>query len=230
MRSKFHSIFYLILSFAFLVSTAGNASQEWKFEKKKDGISLYSRDSDIHSNLLAYRAEGWVNADLSRVAAAVIDADNAKDWLYEVSESKLISRDLIAGEQLLYMVQHVPVLKDRDVVIKGLLKQDPQTYVLTATLNSVANVLKDRKGMVRVPYFNGRVVLTPSADEKRTLVEFEIATDPGGRIPKKLANLFMKVGPIKTIQKLRTLDFKNDKYTPPCSPSFDFKQYACIEQ
>jgi len=231
LKNKLLSIQSLLLSgLIWSFATVAHAEQAWKSEMTVDGIELFSRVSSDRPELFEYRAEGWIDADLSRAAGVFVNVDSAKEWLYKVTESSLVSRNLETAEQTFYLVQYVPVLKNRDIVMKAVMTQDPETLALRATINTVEDVLPPKKGMVRVQYYKGLLELIPSEDFKRTFVAFEVSVDPGGHIPVRLANIFMKTSPIKTVQSLRELDFNDDKYTPPCSDQFNYNGRPCKPQ
>ena len=58
--------------------------------------------------IISYKAETTLNTSLERAVGLVLDVENAKAWIPNVSSTQVLSQDLNKGEFKLYMVLDFP--------------------------------------------------------------------------------------------------------------------------
>jgi|GEM_PF-700663 len=185
-------------------------STDWKLAKSGKGISIYTKkvDGQKYSD---FRGVTTVNAEL-RDLANLFSADYAyKEWLPDVVVSKRVSR-VSETEQFIYIIQKLPVVKDRDVVVHSISTQDPVTKALTFTVKNATGMLKESDKYVRIEKLHSTFKFIPiEADQLR--VEYEVSVDPGGSIPAILANKIGVNTPYKTLLNLKKISTSLDKYS-----------------
>ncbi|WP_234734896.1 START domain-containing protein [Tellurirhabdus bombi] len=205
-----HYVFSLLIIYGFTLETAqAQQTSNWRLEKDKHGIQVYSRNlSDTKLKELKVVFE--LSGQLSDLLAVLSDADHLPDWVYGTRKSYVIRR--VSPSEFYYHTEmNLPwPASNRDVSIRFHAQQDPQTKVLTIRSESVGNQVPLQDGIVRVPYSLAHWTVKPLSNEQMH-VEYIFRVDPGGKLPAWLVNLVASTGPMQTFQKLREL-IKNPKY------------------
>ena len=194
-----YSLLLIIFSLSFLPLSAQKGPRELK--KDKSGITVYTRDVE-GSNLKDLKLKARMKGTLSSVLAAFYDVDTYKDWAYSTTETKALKMvsDL---EMYYYTVSDFPwPFQDRDLVVKSILSQDPNTKTVVSESFLESNFYPAQNNRVRVPKFWAKWSMTPTNDGWLD-IEYIISTDPGGNVPAWLVYLFIDKGPIHSIKRLQ---------------------------
>ncbi len=209
-----YSLLLILLSFGTLPISAQKGP--WVLKKNKSDIKVYTRNVE-GSNLKDLKLEARMKGTLSSVLAAFYDVDTYKDWAYSTTETKALKivSDL---EMYYYTVSDFPwPFQDRDLVVKSILSQDPNTKTVISESFHQPNFHPTQNGRVRVPAFWAKWSMTPTNDGWLD-IEYIISTDPGGNVPAWLVNLFIDKGPIHSIKRLQEV-IKQEPYK---SASYSF--------
>ncbi len=188
-----------------------NAQEEgkWEFKKEKDGISIYLRDvpdSDVKELKMTSTIPG---PSLTAFAALFEDLDNLENWAYANYDSRLIEQ--ISDTEIVYYVKaDFPwPMSNRDFVLHNWVGQDSTgTYYSISTAE--VGFVPEEKNLVRVTSFDSSWRITQVA-AGQFYIEAIIGSDPGGLIPSWLINLFIDVGPFKTVKAL-IVEVQKEKY------------------
>ena len=111
---------------------------------------------------------------------------------------------------MVYHVQKVPVITDRDVVVHGKITVDYAKGIGRQDMKAVESDYKKDSGLVRMPKMVGSFEMK-SLSPASTQVTYTMQADPGGTVPAWLANSTARKQPLKTLQGLRNI-VKNQKY------------------
>jgi len=122
---------------------AGN----WNKVADKDGIIVYTRDSH-DSDIKEFKVQMVVESSLSGMVAVIDNISDYQQWYKYVSETKVLER-INEREQIFYMETLVPVLKNRDVILRMKMEQNPTTKAVIATVEEVSDYSPAKKGLVR---------------------------------------------------------------------------------
>ena len=159
------------------MAAAPAAGQEWVRGGSKDGITLAFRD---HPQLGAreIRATAELPHAAARIVAIVCDFTQQLDP--DVREARMLSGEVNTRYSiyLRYAPRYV-VVTARDVVI------DVQRHAGGCTWAEEPSGREGRDDTVRMPLLRGSWLVEP-IDEFRARVTYQVAADPGGRIPKWL--------------------------------------------
>lgn len=185
------------LSLAIFVCAQG----EWKLERDKEGIKIYSR-GNMDSKIKSVKAICTVESTLSQMTAVLLDIKNQDEWFYHTTSSVL--KELSPSELYYYAELNCPMpFSNRDFVEHIMVSQNPDTRVLTMTVQNIPNYIPPKKGIIRVERSQCKWVVTP-IDKDSLLVEFTLFADPSGSIPSWLANMMSSYVPFETFKKLKT--------------------------
>ena len=188
-----------ILTIASIVLLGIGLEPKWQLEKEKDGIKVYTANSDSTS-FKQFKVEAEIEGTPKEIADAVIDLENNFKWFFGVKKGEMLE-EKNKYEFTFKQVIEVPFpFQDREVVqhctVKFLTNGDVRIDLIHR--NSAAPVNED---YVRMPYSKGYWILKPAGN--KTKIEYSFLADPGGNIPAWLANQFIVESPFKTIKGLR---------------------------
>jgi hypothetical protein len=206
----------LIIALILLSTKMHGQDEIWQFEKEKDGIAVYTR-SEPGSDINALKMTGTIEApSLSAFAALFEDITNLDSWAYSNYDSRLLEQ--IAPTEIIYYAKSdFPwPMSNRDFVLHNWYGQDSTSGAYYSISKTEADYLPKQKRLVRVNSFESRWTITPQG-EGVFHVEYIVRSDPAGNIPAWLINLFIDVGPYKTIQAMRK-EVKNERYANASVP------------
>jgi hypothetical protein len=197
---QFKTLIMTTILSVLIIAMPSHAGQ-WKQKKNSNNIKVWTKDIPGQP-LKAMKGETIIQASITDIGYLLQTPSAFPKWVADLESSKLI-KQVSKASQLLYFVQKTPV-KDRDVVIKGSLSQNPKTKAITVTMVNVPNVVKPNSKYVRIPKMNGKLTFTPAGNGKLKVV-YLLTVNPGGNIPKLIANTFAVQTPYKTLLGLKKL-------------------------
>ncbi|WP_255038302.1 START domain-containing protein [Lacihabitans soyangensis] len=198
-----------ILSFI-LTTTIFSYSQsnDWKFVKKIDGISIYHRKVG-NGNLKDVKIETTFDSNLSTIVEALLDVPSFNKWIYKVEYSKTLR--IIGPNQVEYHNRiNMPwPAVDRDIVAINKISQNAVTKeVISEDVCNWKGLPLD-KNFVRIKDFYAKWTLNVvNGGVKGTYI---FHSDPGGDLPAAMVNLFIDEGPLNSIKGLKKM-IALDKY------------------
>lgn len=174
----------------------------WTRVTDEDGILVTSRPSE-RSPLPIFRGVGRVDASLLEVLAVITDADRHREWVYSCSDSALVEQTSDTTG-IVYNRTDTPwPAADRDVVLDSrieLLDGEREVIVRFFAIDHPAR--PPQEGVIRMTYLQGHYHLWAEGDA-RTRVEYQVDSDPGGRLPTGLATRGTRDMPLHTLVGLR---------------------------
>jgi hypothetical protein len=174
------------LPLMFLLTDGSNESG-WVQAARDNGITIYSRPREEGVNEM--KAIGMIDASPEVVWKTIRDYDHYPQNMPYIDQSKVIERD---GEKLLYLysVINPPMVSKRDYVIKVIDESEWSEgkgfLKLRWEISDKGPAPKD--GMVRVKLNDGYWKLEPREGGTKTFATYYVLTDPGGSIPRWMAN------------------------------------------
>lgn len=194
--SQIHFYFFLFL---LLFGSGMTAQKKPELALDKEGIKIYLTKLDT-TPFKEYRAIMTVRAHIDTIAKQILDIKSLKKWNYKTRKSELIKK-VSDTSWVFYMSHHLGwPIQDRDhVSLVTLLKKGNEQ---TITIVPVNNLLKEKKGIVRLKNFKGFWYLK-KINEEQTLVVQQIYGNPGGSIPAFMVNMVVTKGPYDSFKELR---------------------------
>ena len=181
----------------FFVLAADPAAKQtpWEEAAKDNGITIYARDFP-GSEVREMKAIGTIDAKPQEVWAAIRDYPNyTKSMPYTVEAKTLAKED---GDKVIYFYSRLslPMVDNRDYIIKILDESDWKDGAgyLKVSWTRVDPPKGDPKfvelkdGVVRTPINDGFWKLEPRDNGNKTWATYYLHTDPGGSVPKWIAN------------------------------------------
>lgn len=183
-----------------LLGTFAGYSGDWKLEKNKDGIKVYTR-STAGTDILEFKALSTINASRLNVARVIARVTDYPSWFPNCSDAKLVE-DISSTQRKYYYRLDLPwPASDRDAVM--LLSVDVDDKKSTTTLNFTRSKGKPNvSGVVRMPEADGYWKLK-SVGSNKTELHYQFLADPGGSLPTWIINMFIVDGPYDAIIALK---------------------------
>lgn len=176
---------------------------DWTIEKQENGITIETREVE-GQGLKEFRGKMIVEASLSSLLALLDDTERAPQWMHDnKSLSEVTAKS--PRDRWLYLVNSAPwPLRPRDAYVHAQSSQDPDSKAVTVALSADPDRGLRAKRMVRIPVMYGSWHFQPSGD-KRVDVSYTMFVNPGGRIPKALANMVVVDNPFGTLSGMRRM-------------------------
>ncbi|MDP9041572.1 MAG: START domain-containing protein, partial [Bacteroidota bacterium] len=116
-------IYTLIIFAILLTSLSLNAQDGWVLKKEKDNIKVYSRGNG-KSKINELKVEMVLNANLSEIAAFILDIENYPKWSRNLKTSYVL-KQISDGELYFYTEVKSPwPANNRDLVVHLKILQD----------------------------------------------------------------------------------------------------------
>jgi hypothetical protein len=189
--------FFIICLLQFHVSFA---QTNWELSKNKNGIEVYTA-SNSTSKFRSIKVEANVDGTLEKLIAILMDVSNNKNWVYNTRLSYLI-RKASASDIIYYAETSLPwPISNRDMIIRMQFFHDTLSKTLKVIATGLPNELPEKKGLVRIKYFNGLWDVKYNEDNKMH-INYTLSMEPGGSVPAGVTNMFISKGPYETFNNL----------------------------
>lgn len=174
-----------------LAVLAANPDDPTGFEQaaRTEGIVVYKRQAK-GSDVAEVKATGLIDAEPHAVWKVVRNYAGYKDTMPYTPESEVIRQTGNGKDIWFYSVVSAPLVSKRDYVIQltdNSRWNDGKGY-LRVDWKAVDGVRPERRGYVRVKLNTGFWKLEPREGGKKTFATYYVHTDPGGSLPKFIAN------------------------------------------
>ena len=198
---SFTLFFSLLLSSCMLYAQSPSAqvTEDWKLRKEENGIRVLTRPQP-GSDFAAVRAEMVLqNVSLAALTALIEDPSACSLLESRCAEARVLERTS-AQEMLVYRHNDMPFpIKDRDMVLRVITVQNPETLQVAITLVSEDGILPENPRRVRLPSAASAWYFTPLG-EGRVEVVSEGHIDPGASLPAWALNRFLVDAPFATME------------------------------
>ncbi len=191
---------FTVLISGIIIICSAHAQYDWKLQKDKDGIKVYTSES-ARSSFKSVKVECTLTGTFNTLIAVLNKVDKFEDWIYHNKQSKLIKRNS-QHDFVYYSETSMPwPMYNRDVVLHVKINTDSLPKVLRIeglNENGVVPVFQFRE---RVPHYSAKWRVTAPTPGKIQIV-YILELDPGGSLPASIANMFAEKGPYETFRGL----------------------------
>lgn len=199
-KSKVHVVWSIVF-FVLSMNAVGQGRDDWRLEKDKNGIQVYSRHLD-GSRLKEIRVDCELTASLSQLVAFLSDVDQYSQVVYKNKSARLLRR-VSETEFYYYSESEMPwPATNRDLVIHLRFAYDPASKMLQIHTSSVPDMVPPKEGLVRVAFWQAAWNVRSLADNKMH-INYTFQVDPGGTLPSWLINATAAIGPYQSFLNLR---------------------------
>jgi START domain len=194
----------------FLLSNTSAFAQtnDWKFIKATNGISIYHKKAE-KGNLKDVKIETTFDCNLSTITEALLDVPAFNKWIYKIEYSKMLKAHTNNHVEYYNRINMPWPSADRDLVATNKMTQNPTTKEVISEDFCNWKGLPEKKDLIRIKDFYAKWSFKPMAIGVRGTYIFH--SDPGGDLPNAVINLFIDEGPVNSIKGLKKL-IKEEKY------------------
>jgi hypothetical protein len=187
MRNLRITLLCLSVAVPCLSAWAGQAYEGWDLVNSdaREDIVVYARKAE--SGLVEFRGVTRARSPLAAFVALFEDVDNMPNWVDRTERVEVLER-VSETEVIARTVNSAPwPLKQREVVVRSRIEQDPQTLAVTISGQGEPGYLPEDEQYVRVPTMVSLWRFTPQPDGEVEVV-FQGYADPGGSVPTAVYN------------------------------------------
>lgn len=189
----------LILVICILPGLTTDAQSGWVLKRDRDGIVIHTRESP-DSPLKEYRMNAIVEGSFQDVVNFALDLRSRPEWLDNCKGVEIIDT---LGERIRYHTGYdLPwPFEDRDLVAELQLVDfnERRAHLLTRSID-IEYPLEE--GVIRMTRYREEA-LYEKVDEGHTRIRTEGFSDPGGKLPPWLVNLFLVDGIYDSVVETR---------------------------
>ena len=192
-----------ITIFSVTLSGTAYAQEGWDLTKEKNGIKVFTarQPSAKYKDI---KVEAVFPGTIQKLVGIITNIGQTKNWVYGTKESYIIKK-INANEILYYSQTELPwPVDDRDIPIKMRWIIDGKNNSLKVFASGIPNAIPQKKGVVRIPYFNASWDVKFDGKNK-LMISYILKMDPGGTVPSSMTNLFITKGPYETFINLLEL-------------------------
>jgi len=195
------SFFSVFLTFFALTLVQGQVIGQGSFELRADdgGVKVYVRSEA--NDEMSVRVTTSAQATVSQALATIDDAPQYPEWVHRCSEAYVLPGG-DANAYTYYSRIDMPFpFGDREVV--GTISQliDPQTGILTRTIQADPEAIPPNKGVDRIGLYSAIWIIAPNAHGGID-ISCTVRTAAGAGLPNWLRKEVMTGGPAKTVRNL----------------------------
>ncbi len=194
-----------IVFLALLPTCQAAADTNWVLAKDKQSIMVFTR-GEAGAAIKEFRGQLRTNTPKSVILAALTAKDSCQKWRFScVSYTAL-------GGGYVYSEMNLPwPLKDRYVVLHEAITTSTSGDIeITITRREASSLqpdirqaVPDHTGLVEMAHHDGYWSITSTTEGQ--IVTYQMRVDPGGSVPKGLANAGVTKNPWRTLSALQEL-------------------------
>ena len=180
----------LLPALSLLVLLTGAGEPAWQQVARDDGISVLARTPEGGS-VSEVKATTLVDAPPHDVWRVIRDYTNYTKTMPYTQESRVLASEQDGKVTVFYCLVNAPLVDKRDFIIRIRDESDwkeGKGFLKTAWTAATEGVPPEREGVVRVKLNTGYWLLEPREEGKKTFVTYYLYTDPGGSLPKWIAD------------------------------------------
>jgi hypothetical protein len=204
-------IIILSLLLIFAVNCFAVDKYQWKLAETSNNCLIYT-STVAGKGYIASKASCVVPARMETIGMVLRDIANYREWMEDCKETKVLKTvDDQSDVFIFWHHQHIPLMTDRDVVVKSHVSMDlqkGQVLVFSELTNEVN--YDSGKGYIRMPAFYSETTID-WVDRDHTRITFMIDPDLSDGLPKFIANPLIKTNPLKSLKRMIKV-LKNPKY------------------
>ena len=190
------------ICFLFLrLITFGPGANNWMLKDQRDGISVYSRHSEL-SRFNDIEVEMDLPGTTAELFSILMNVEKYPEWAFSTKSSTLIKR--IGNSEIIYYSEiSAPwPLSNRDFYADVSISCDSSRHSWCMVSTGLKDFLPEKKGLVRIPRSKAVWNISQKSD-KVIHLQYVLQVDPGGCLPAWIANMFATKGPMQTFASLR---------------------------
>lgn len=173
---------------------------QWKLESSEGNCKSYSSEV-AGKEYIAAKAVCEIPARLEVIAMILRDIENYPAWMADCKATRMLKVEDDEKDTLVFWLhQHIPIFKDRDMVLRSVVTIDYSKGLHLIEARSIEDIKFDSgKNVFRMPSFYTRYKLD-WIDREHTRVTFLIDPDLGNGLPVGISNATIRKIPYRSME------------------------------
>ena len=173
----------------------------WTVKKEKDGITVYSRHSEL-SKFNDIRVSMDLPGTVEQLSTVLMDVEKYPDWVYATKSCEMIKK--VNDNEVIYYseIQTPWPAANRDFYADVKATLHPESHTLIVESAGMKDFKPEKKDLVRVPFSKGHWMITTTSANHIHL-DYILQLDPGGSTPAWVLNCFAAKAPLETFANLK---------------------------
>ena len=170
-------------------------SGAWEEVHKDDALTVERRPvprGEGRSGLFELRISGHATVPPERMFETLWKHEEYEQFVPRLKKMQILSND--GTVKLLYQQAKMPMVKDRDYVVRVKKVIDPSARVYETVIETAEGGPPESDDFVRIKRIRGRWTLSPDAAGTGTDVVYQIFVDPGESLPPWAVAMGQKSG------------------------------------
>jgi len=181
-----------------------SAQTNWKLEKDKDGIKVWTR-KQASSNLKEYKGTLILNLSIDKLISFFKNYKLYEKWMYKTDAGSFkLLKKYNDNDFVVRVTISAPFIKTRESITHFTINQPDNKGAVLINLVTVPDFIPLDEKYVRIPKMNGYWKLVPMENGKVEITHLA-SVNAGGTIPDALANLGAVDAPFSMLQKIKEL-------------------------
>ena len=196
----FKNILFILVWILVFFSSETFSQSPWEIDKNKDGILVYTR-VEKDSEFKSFKAITIIEASPSEIVKLLINTDGYINWFGYTKTSDILKKESDAQYNYVETIFPWPY-KNRDMVYKMVVDTSNSEAVMIS-LDGLPEYIPEKKRLVRMEKASGYMLLNSRGDNTEVIYVFH--SEPGGKIPVRLANNSIAELPFKTLSGMKNV-------------------------
>ena len=178
---------------------------QWKLENSENNCKSYSSEV-AGKEYIAAKAVCDIPARLEVIAMILRDIENYPEWMADCKATRMLKVEDDEHDSFVFWFhQHIPLLKDRDMVLRSSVTIDYSKGIHLIEARSTEDIKFDSgRNVFRMPYFYTRYTLE-WVDREHSRVTFLIDPDLGNGLPVRISNATIRNIPYRSMEGMRKM-------------------------
>lgn len=178
------------------------AQGNWKLEKDKDGIKVWTR-KQANSNLKEYKGVMIIHSNMDKLVTFFKNYKLFEKWMFKTDPGSFkLLKKISDNEFVIRLTMSAPFIKTRESITHLTINQPDDKGEVLINLVTVPDFIPLDKNYVRIPKMTGYWKLVPLENGKIEITNVASA-NAGGSIPDGLVNMSAVDAPYSMLQKIK---------------------------
>jgi hypothetical protein len=190
----------IILISTLFIALSLFAQDNWKLERDKNGIKVFTRKT-TKASMKESMTEIFVKGTPDQIVKEFKNISTHNTWMHRIATSELLKK-ISDNEFHAYYVASAPwPVSNRDIVIHYKIKKEANgNYTIIS--NAIPNEIPKKPGLVRIPKSFSTWEFIAQKDGTTKII-YTSLSEPGGSVPEWLANSSATDTPFNTVAALK---------------------------
>lgn len=215
----------ILLTIATLVSQAVSALHpddfDWKLNREKDGIKIYSAPQHKETGIVPIKAQTVLNHQMPRILSVLATTERKMEWIPKLVEARIVEQKSKYSRVEYARYESPWPFNDRAFVISTKGRYDKKENTVFIDIHSIKHPkVPENPDHVRGQTYIGSVYMK-GLSKNETFFEITLLTDFKGNIPTWIINIVQAKWPFKMFSNLKRQLEKDDIKIWPEFNSYD---------